>query len=171
MEQDNHIKRSRRKAVPAQYRRKRPVKKILIGAALFLCLLAIVAVVMLWPETETPPPVVDDSAPDTTIHLVAGGDVNITDKSVAGRYLRIVSTRRAYSTSGSTNAFFSTFPTSGRSYPTVVFFSSMLHSMPFRHFPYLFFLRHFSTYRPTTKTRCSLISRSFCRLLSRIMNR
>jgi len=82
MEQDNHIKRSRRKAVPAQYRRKRPVKKILIGAALFLCLLAIVAVVMLWPETETPPPVVDDSAPDTTIHLVAGGDVNITDKSV-----------------------------------------------------------------------------------------
>ena len=82
MEQQMKITRSRRKAVPAQYRRKRPVKKILIGAALFLCLLAIVVAVMLWPEAETPPPAVDDSNPDSVIHLVAGGDIHITDKTV-----------------------------------------------------------------------------------------
>lgn len=84
MEQENKYRRTHRKAVPTQYRRRRPVKKILIGAALFLCLIEIVAVIMLWPENETPAPDVSvDGGPDQVIHLVAGGDVNITDKSVA----------------------------------------------------------------------------------------
>ena len=84
MEQENKYRRTHRKAVPTQYRRRRPVKKILIGAALFLRLIGIVAVIMLWPENETPAPDVSvDGGPDQVIHLVAGGDVNITDKSVA----------------------------------------------------------------------------------------
>ena len=86
MEQENRIRRTRRKAVPAQYRRKAPIKKILIGAALFLCLIAIVAVIMLWPEKETPPPAVETPDPDQVLHLIAGGDVNITDKTVAAGY-------------------------------------------------------------------------------------
>lgn len=75
-----------RKAVPPQYRRKRPVKKILlILLAVVLALLAVLAGLYFWQksqkepdnQTTTPPP------PDRVIHLVAGGDVNVTDKTVA----------------------------------------------------------------------------------------
>lgn len=74
-----------RKAVPAQYRRKRPVKKIIIGAAIALCVvLAAVIGLLFWlgrnsgdAGETTPPP------PDKVIHVVAGGNVNITDESVA----------------------------------------------------------------------------------------
>lgn len=75
-----------RKAVPPQYRRKRPVKKILlIALAVALALLAVLAGLYFWQKSQnesdnqvtTPPPA------DRVIHLVAGGDVNVTDKTVA----------------------------------------------------------------------------------------
>lgn len=87
-QQERKIKYRGRKAVPAQYRRKRPVKKIIIGAAIALCVvLAAVIGLLFWlgrnsgdAEETTPPP------PDKVIHVVAGGNVNITDESVgAGR--------------------------------------------------------------------------------------
>lgn len=86
--QEKKIKRRGRNAVPAQYRRKRPVKKIIIGVGIALCvILAAVIGLLFWlnrdtdaPEETTPPP------PDKVIHVVAGGNVNITDESVqAGR--------------------------------------------------------------------------------------
>ena len=74
-----------RRAVPAQYRRKRPVKKLIIGLSIALCaVLAVVIGLLVWknsddsdPGQATPPP------PDKVIHLVAGGNVNITDETVA----------------------------------------------------------------------------------------
>lgn len=83
--QEKKVRYRGRKAVPAQYRRKRPVKKILIGAAILL--IVALAAVAVWyflstrdgGETGNAPP----PPPDKVIHLVAGGDVNITDKSVA----------------------------------------------------------------------------------------
>lgn len=84
-QQERKIKYRGRKAVPAQYRRKRPVKKIIIGAAIALCVvLAAVIGLLFWINRDsgdagetTPPP------PDKVIHVVAGGNVNITDESVA----------------------------------------------------------------------------------------
>ena len=74
-----------RKAVPAQYRRRRSVKKLIIGLSLALCaVLAVVIGLLVWknsddsdPGQATPPP------PDKVIHLVAGGNVNITVETVA----------------------------------------------------------------------------------------
>lgn len=74
-----------RKAVPTQYRRKRPVKKLIIGMAIALCaVLAVVIGLLFWKNRDAgdsaqtaPPP------PDKVIHVVAGGNVNITDESVA----------------------------------------------------------------------------------------
>ena len=81
-QQDMKIKRSRRKAVPAQYRRKWPVKKIIIGAAAVLCLcIVIFSILHFGPDTSSP--VVPQHGEKQVIHLVAGGDVNITDASVA----------------------------------------------------------------------------------------
>ena len=83
-EQQNTPHLRGRKAVPAQYRRRRTVKKpiILIGIAALVC---IALVLLLWrpwessaenPNTLTP-------LPDQVIHIVAGGDVSISDKTVA----------------------------------------------------------------------------------------
>lgn len=73
-----------RRAVPAQYRRKRPVKKLAIGVGVLLCVALIIGGLVWWQNRdagssgqETPPP------PDKVIHLVAGGNVNITDESIA----------------------------------------------------------------------------------------
>jgi len=40
-------------------------------------------VIQTQPSTEPPPPETEPTVPDTVIHLVAGGDVNVTDKTVA----------------------------------------------------------------------------------------
>ena len=73
-----------RNAVPAQYRRKRPIKKMMIGAAIALCVILAVVGLLFWLGRDTgdsgettPPP------PDQVIHVIAGGNVNITDESVA----------------------------------------------------------------------------------------
>ena len=73
-----------RKAVPKEYLRKRPVKKIALFAGIGVLLCATVALLIVGtlhsrqnsPTEPTAPP------PDTVIHFVAGGDVNITDKTV-----------------------------------------------------------------------------------------
>ena len=83
--EEKKVNQRGRKAVPAQYRRKRPVKKLIIGMAIALCVvLAVVIGLLVWknsddsdPGQATPPP------PDKVIHLVAGGNVNITDETVA----------------------------------------------------------------------------------------
>ncbi len=82
-EQEKKVRRHSRKAVPAQYRRKLSMKMplLLVGGLLF-CAIA-VAVIVLQPwnngdNTEKPAPL-----PDKVIHLVAGGNINITDESVA----------------------------------------------------------------------------------------
>ena len=80
---EKRIRRRSRKAVPAEYRRKRSIKKpLLIVSILLLCAIAVVAAV-LWQQNKsdqdaqaTPPP------PDKVIHVVAGGNINITDESV-----------------------------------------------------------------------------------------
>ena len=81
------IKHQRRSAVPPQYRRKRRWVKVvgIVSAVALLC--GVLALLVL-------PKVLEDYAasqatqptappPDQVIHLVAGGDVNITDKTVA----------------------------------------------------------------------------------------
>ena len=83
-EQEKKIRRRGRRAVPAEYRRKRSAKKpLLIVGILLLCTIAIF-VAVLWQKHKaeqeaqaTPPP------PDKVIHVVAGGNINITDESVA----------------------------------------------------------------------------------------
>lgn len=84
-QQEMKIKRSRRKAVPAQYRKKLPVKKILIGAGALLCICAVTFSVLYFGQDsgEETPSVNTGGAPDKVIHFVAGGDVNITDSSVS----------------------------------------------------------------------------------------
>lgn len=83
-QQNRKVNYVRRKAVPAQYRRKRSLPKILLffGGAMLLCVLL---VVFLQLEQEQPAQDVTtgDTAQNTVIHLVAGGNVNITDKTVA----------------------------------------------------------------------------------------
>lgn len=76
-----------RKAVPAQYRRRISVKKpLLIGGAALVCLTIVLLLWRPWENaseedqnTFTPPP-------DQVIHIVAGGDVSISDKTVAAGY-------------------------------------------------------------------------------------
>lgn len=83
--EEKKVNQRGREAVPAQYRRKRPVKKLIIGLSIALCaVLAVVIGLLVWknsddsdPGQATPPP------PDKVIHLVAGGNVNITDETVA----------------------------------------------------------------------------------------
>lgn len=71
-----------RQAVPAQYRRKRSMKWLIIASVALVCIcLAVIVIPMLQPDDSESQP--ENTAPDTVIHLVAGGDVNITDKSVA----------------------------------------------------------------------------------------
>lgn len=78
------IRRRARKTVPAQYRRKRSVKKpLLIAGALLLCAIGFF-VAVLWQKSnaddstsDAPPP------PDKVIHVVAGGNINVTDEGVA----------------------------------------------------------------------------------------
>ena len=83
--EEKKVNRRGRRAVPAQYRRKRPVKKLIIGMAIILCaVLAVVIGLLFWLDRDA-----NDSAqeapapPDKVIHVVAGGNINITDKSVA----------------------------------------------------------------------------------------
>ncbi len=83
--EEKKVNQRGRKAVPAQYRRRRPVKKLIFGISIALCaVLAVVIGLLFWGERgandsgqEAPPP------PDKVIHLVAGGNINITDESVA----------------------------------------------------------------------------------------
>lgn len=85
--QERKIKHSRRSAVPSQYRRKRPVKKILLWlCAILLCAAAAVVVMFQVRNHKDPDHSVQETLPppaDKVIHVVAGGDVNITDKSIA----------------------------------------------------------------------------------------
>ena len=85
-EEKKRISRGRN-AVPPQYRRKRQGKKItvIVAVSILLCGLLglLVSYLLGWhgndgtaAEPTTPPP-------DKVIHLVAGGNVNITDKTVA----------------------------------------------------------------------------------------
>ncbi|MBE6933550.1 MAG: CapA family protein [Ruminococcaceae bacterium] len=79
------IKRQGRKAVPAEYRRKRNWKKIAIFAGIGVAVCGIIAVLIVpkllhgsnpnGPQATTPPP-------DRVIHFVAGGDLNVTDRAV-----------------------------------------------------------------------------------------
>ena len=83
--EEKKVNQRGRRAVPAQYRRKRPVKKLIIGMAIALCVvLAVVIGLLVWKNSGAndsaqvaPPP------PDKVIHVVAGGNVNITDETVA----------------------------------------------------------------------------------------
>ena len=74
-----------RKAVPAQYRRRRSVKKLIIGLSLALCaVLAVVIGLLVWKNSDSSDPAqTTPPAPDKVIHVVAGGNVNITDETVA----------------------------------------------------------------------------------------
>ena len=86
MEQQNRkIKYRGRKAVPMQYRRKRSWKKLLLisGGVLLLCVLAAIFVPRLLEHHETITSGDTVSAPDRVIHLVAGGNVNITEETLA----------------------------------------------------------------------------------------
>ena len=82
MEREDKKRRRGRRAVPEQYRRKRPVKKIITIAAGAAALCAVAVLLILWlgkgkgKENTT-------DRPDKVIHLVAGGNINITDESVA----------------------------------------------------------------------------------------
>ena len=76
------LRRRGRSSVPAEYRRKRPVKKIIAIAAGAAVLCALAVVLILWLGKDAGEEATPD-LPDTVIHLVAGGDLNITDKSIA----------------------------------------------------------------------------------------
>ncbi len=83
-EEKRRIRRGRR-AVPQEYRRKRSVKKIalFVGIGGLLCAavgLLIFGTLHSGQNSATAP---TTPPPDTVIHFVAGGDVNITDKTVA----------------------------------------------------------------------------------------
>ena len=83
-EKQNHPRRNQ--AVPSQYRRKRSGKKtaILIGLAVLVCAAIVLILWKPWDNAEENTQSNIPAQPDKVIHLVAGGDINITDKSVAG---------------------------------------------------------------------------------------
>lgn len=83
--EEKKLNRSRRRAVPAQYRRKLSKKKLLIGTAIVTCALVALTVglVFIFGGEESEPVINTPAGPDQVIHFVAGGDINITDKSVA----------------------------------------------------------------------------------------
>ena len=88
MEQQRRTRKYRgRKAVPMQYRRKRSWKKplVIIGGALILCAVAAVILIPRLLNDGESGEIVETAPPpaDTVIHIVAGGDINITDESVA----------------------------------------------------------------------------------------
>ena len=77
-----------RKAVPKEYLRKRSFKKIALIAGIGVLVCTAVALIIVGAlhsqggssaDATTPPP-------DTVIHFVAGGDVNITDKTIAAGF-------------------------------------------------------------------------------------
>lgn len=83
--EEKKVNRHGRRAVPAQYRRKRPTKKLIIIGAVVLCAVLALVLTLIFglggdgsESAQMAPP-----APDKVIHLVAGGDINITDKSIA----------------------------------------------------------------------------------------
>lgn len=82
--EEKKLNRSRHRAVPAQYRRKLSVKKLIIGAVIVACaLLALtVGLVFIFGGEESEPVINTPAGPDQVIHFVAGGDINITDKSI-----------------------------------------------------------------------------------------
>ena len=80
------IKQRGRNAVPEQYRRKGKSKKglFIAGGALLLCVIAAcILVPKLLSQQSAVPTEPTTPPPDKVIHFVAGGDVNITDKTVA----------------------------------------------------------------------------------------
>lgn len=83
--EEKKLNRSRRRAVPAQYRRKLSKKKLLIGTAIVTCALVALTVglVFIFGGEKSEPVVNTPAGPDQVIHFVAGGDINITDKSIA----------------------------------------------------------------------------------------
>lgn len=85
MEQQHRKTKYRgRKAVPMQYRRKRSWKKplLILGGVLVLSIAAAILVPHLMKNDNTDG--ADTTAlPDQVIHLVAGGNVNITNESIA----------------------------------------------------------------------------------------
>lgn len=83
--EERKLNRSRRRAVPAQYRRKLSKKKLIIGAAIVACaLLALtMGLVFIFGGEESELVINTPAGPDQVIHFVAGGDINITDKSIA----------------------------------------------------------------------------------------
>ena len=83
--EEKKVNHPRRRAVPAQHRRKWPTKKLIIIGAIALCavLALVIGLIFILGEGNNDPAQSAPSAPDKVIHLVAGGDINITDKSVA----------------------------------------------------------------------------------------
>ena len=83
-QQHRKMKYRGRKAVPMQYRRKRSWKKtlLILGGVLVLCIATAILVPYLTKNDDTQD--VDTTLlPDQVIHVVAGGNVNITDESIA----------------------------------------------------------------------------------------
>ena len=83
--EEKKLNQRRRRAVPAQYRRKRPTKKLIMIGAIALSAVLVLVIGLIYglggdekESVQSAPP-----APDKVIHLVAGGDINITDKSIA----------------------------------------------------------------------------------------
>lgn len=75
------------------------------------------------PPTEAPPPETDPPVPDTVIHLVAGGDVNVTDKTVASGLLN--------SSYDYTKVFLDTVPVLAGADLTVMNFEGSLYGAPY----------------------------------------
>lgn len=84
-QQEKKVRRRRRSEVPSQYRRKRPANKIIIGAAIVLCVMLAVVIGLYFFERASDDTVNNPVTPPPSqiIHLVAGGDINITDQTVA----------------------------------------------------------------------------------------
>ena len=86
--EEKKIKRIRKKLVPAQYRRKRrsPKGVIIIAAVVLVCVCTGALLLPKWLSRDSAN--ADDTQatlplPNKVIHIVAGGDINITDQSVA----------------------------------------------------------------------------------------
>lgn len=83
-QQKKKIKYRGRKAVPMQYRRKHPWKKILLigSGVVLLSVLAAIFVPRLVEHSKNKNAQETVSAPDQVIHVVAGGNVNITEETL-----------------------------------------------------------------------------------------